>query len=133
MTRLSRRTATTTKVVLFFSTVIMFSCYRCGEIKMKTILLLPDCLYLCNISVRLQNERCSGGTKDACQGGMECLAGRCTCPHGARPTADRQHCLQHTEKLLGHPCSPTFDTCLHKSGNYVLLMLFYLFIYLLCK
>ena len=78
------------------------------------------CISLCvygYVSVRLENERCSGGTVDSCQGGMECLAGRCSCPHTARPTADRQHCLRPTEKLLGQQCSPTFDTCLHKSGN----------------
>ena len=69
------------------------------------------------VTVRLADERCHGGTEDACQGGMECLAGRCRCPPGARPTADRQHCLRPTEKLLRQPCSPTFDNCLHKSGS----------------
>jgi len=48
---------------------------------------------------------------------MDCVAGRCRCPPGARPTADRQHCLRPAEKLLRQPCSPTFDTCLHKSGT----------------
>jgi len=67
-------------------------------------------------AVRLENERCTGGLVDACQGGMQCLGGRCACPPAARLTRDRQYCLRPTEKLLGQPCSPTFDTCLHKSG-----------------
>ena len=69
------------------------------------------------VAVRLESDRCSGGVVDACQGAMECLSGRCRCPPAARPTADRQHCLRPSEKLLRQPCSPTFDTCLHKSGQ----------------